>query len=40
MLGFCWPNVYDADQILGHRLVSDGIVGSWRGGETDLILQG
>ena len=40
MSGLRWPNVYIADTTLGQRLVSDGIVGSWRGGETDLILQG
>ena len=40
MSGLRCPNVYDADPLLGQRLVSDGIVGSWRSGETDLILQG
>ena len=40
MSGLRWPNVYIADTTLGQRLVSDGIMGSWRGGETDLILQG
>ena len=40
MSGLRWPNIYDAAPALGQLLVSDGIVGSWRGGETDLILQG
>ena len=38
MSGSRCPNVYDAEPTLGQRFVSDGIVGLWRGGETDLIL--